>query len=83
VTFLNCRVREADFSQAKLEEVSFVDCDLSRAMFERASLKQSVMRGCGLSGLRGVSNLRGVRMPLTDILGNAELFASELGIGTV
>ena len=41
------------------------------------------VRGCDLTGLRGVEALRGVRMPWGDVLENASLFATVLGIEIV
>jgi hypothetical protein len=41
------------------------------------------LRGCDLTGLRGAEALRGVRMPWNDVLENAPLFASVVGIEIV
>ena len=41
------------------------------------------LRGCDLAGLSGVEALRTARMPWTDILENAALFATALGIEIV
>jgi len=38
------------------------------------------LRGCDLTALRGVEALHGARMPWADVLENAALFASALGV---
>ncbi len=58
----------------------FIECDLARATFDRVRLTASDMRHCTLNGMRGLGQLRGMSMEWNDILGHAELFASELGI---
>jgi uncharacterized protein YjbI with pentapeptide repeats len=73
-------VNECDFYGATLTDVLFERCDLREAVFSGAKLERVELRGCELTGLHGVEALRGVRMPLTDVLANALLFASALEV---
>jgi hypothetical protein len=41
------------------------------------------LRGCDLAGARGVEALRGARMTWNDVIENAALFASAVGIEIV
>ena len=57
----------------------------------RQSLAQSLARSlelldwwrCELDGLRGIEDLRGARIPWSDLPGNAALFAAALGLHVV
>jgi uncharacterized protein YjbI with pentapeptide repeats len=80
VAFRDCLLREADFSNVSLERVQFIDCDLTRATLSRMRIDTSEMRRCTLTELRQAGELRGIAMDWNDILENAALFASELGI---
>jgi uncharacterized protein YjbI with pentapeptide repeats len=80
VVFRDCRMNECDFYGATLTDVAFERCDLREAVFSGATLERVELRGCELTGLHGVAALRGVRMPLTDVLANALLFAGALEI---
>jgi uncharacterized protein YjbI with pentapeptide repeats len=80
VVFQSCVLREVDFSNVTFDQARFIDCDLSRATFERMRVTNSELRGCTLTGLRGLAQLKGVAMEWNDIVGNAELLAAELGI---
>jgi len=80
VTFDECFLREADFSETSFDRVRFVGCDLGRSLFTRTHTQHSEMRQCKLTELRGLDQLRGIAMEWNDILGNAEVFAAELGI---
>jgi uncharacterized protein YjbI with pentapeptide repeats len=53
---------------------------LREATFSGVKLKRVELRGCDLSGLRGVEALRGARMPWNDVLENGPLFAASLGL---
>jgi uncharacterized protein YjbI with pentapeptide repeats len=74
---------ECDFHDAALKDVLFERCELREATFTAAKIQRVELRGCDLSGLRGVERLRGVRMPWGDALENAALFATALGIELV
>jgi uncharacterized protein YjbI with pentapeptide repeats len=83
VVFRDCRMAECDLYAASLTDVRFERCELREATFSEARLKRVELRGCVLAGLRGVEALRGARMPWNDVLENAPLFATALGIEIV
>jgi uncharacterized protein YjbI with pentapeptide repeats len=80
VRFEGCRMEGADLYEAHLESVLFVDCDLSGVTLSNATFARSEMRGCDLSGVQDPERLRGVRMPLVDVIRIAGELASGLGI---
>jgi uncharacterized protein YjbI with pentapeptide repeats len=80
VRFEDCRAEEGDFYEATLDSVAFIDCDLSRANFTHARLERCEMRGCELNGIAGANHLRGVGMPLLDIVRSAAVLADASGI---
>ena len=80
VVFRDCRLEEADFYGAELEDVLFERCDLRLASMDNARVTRVELQGCNLDGLQGAPALRGVRMPWSDVVGNAPLFAAALGI---
>ena len=83
VVFRDCRMSECDLYDARLTDVVLDGCELRQASLDAAKLTRVELRGCDLSGLQGVDALRGVRMPWSDILENAPLFAHALGIEIV
>ena len=83
VVFRDCRMRECDLSGATLKHVLFERCDLREATSLGSRLQQVELRACELTGIRGAEALRGARMPLTDVLQNAILFASLAGVEIV
>jgi uncharacterized protein YjbI with pentapeptide repeats len=83
VVFRDCRMSECDFHEASLKDVLFERCQLREATFSSATVQRVEVRGCDLAGLQGVEALRGIRMPWNDVLENAQLFASALGIDIV
>lgn len=80
VVFRDCRMSECDLYEASLKDVLFERCELREATFSSAALQRVELRGCDLAGLRGVESLRGARMPWSDIVENAPLFATAAGI---
>ncbi|MEP6813473.1 MAG: pentapeptide repeat-containing protein [Actinomycetota bacterium] len=80
VVFRQCRMEECDFADAALKDVLFERCELREAVFGSAKIQRVELRGCDLANLHGVEALRGVRMPWDDLLQNAPLFATALGI---
>jgi len=80
VVFRDCRMAECDFYDATLTDVLFDHCELREATFSGGRLKRVELRGCDLTGLRGIEALRGARMPWNDVLENAPLFATALGL---
>jgi uncharacterized protein YjbI with pentapeptide repeats len=83
VVFRDCRMTECDFNGATLKDVLFERCELREATFSNCRLERVELRGCDLAGLRGAEALRGARMPWNDILENAALFATVVGIEIV
>jgi uncharacterized protein YjbI with pentapeptide repeats len=83
VVFRDCRMEECDFYTATLKDVLFENCQLRRARFSGAKVKRVELRGCELEGLEGIEALRGARIPWNDVLQNAPLFASALGLEIV
>lgn len=80
VLFSGCDLREADFTGTRLDRVRFERCDLSLAEFQSAEFARCEMRGCTLDGAKAVTSLRGVAMPVGDIIASATAFAAALGI---
>ncbi len=83
VVFRDCRMAECDVYGATLTDVLFERCELRDATFTEARLRRVELRGCDLVGLRGAQALRGARMPWSDVLENAPLFATALGVEIV
>jgi uncharacterized protein YjbI with pentapeptide repeats len=83
VVFHDCRMRECELNSARLTDVLFENCELREATLSGVRLKRVELRGCDLNGLRGVEALRGARMPWDDVLQNAPLFATALGLEIV
>lgn len=80
VVFSDCRMGECELNSATLTDVLFENCELRQATFSGVRLKRVELRGCDLTGLRGIEALRGARFPWNDVLENAPLFASALGL---
>jgi uncharacterized protein YjbI with pentapeptide repeats len=80
VIFERVNLAEASFMDARLEAVAFVDCRLDGADFRRAVVRACAIRGASLDGVLGIESLRGVRMPLADVVGSAGALAAALGI---
>jgi len=83
VVFRDCRMEESDFYGATLTDVLFENCGLRKARFNDSKVERVELRGCELAELEGVEALRGARMPWNDVLQNAPLFASALGLEIV
>jgi uncharacterized protein YjbI with pentapeptide repeats len=83
VVFRDCRMDEADLYGARLKDVLFERCTLREATLSGATLERCELRGCDLTGLVGAEALTGARMPWNDVLENAPLFATALGIEIV
>ncbi len=83
VVFRDCRMEECDLYEATLTDVLFERCALRQARFTGAKPKRVELRGCEMQGLEGIEALRGARMPWNDVLQNAPLFASALGLEIV
>jgi uncharacterized protein YjbI with pentapeptide repeats len=83
VVFRDCRMTECDFYEASLKDVLFERCELREGTFSGCKLQRVELRGCDLAGVRGADALRGARMPWGDVVENAGLFASAVGIEIV
>ncbi|MGH3003117.1 MAG: pentapeptide repeat-containing protein [Gaiellaceae bacterium] len=83
VVFRDCRMGECDLQGAALKDVLFERCELREATLSAAKIERLELRGCDLAGLRGADLLRSARMPWSDVLENAPLFATALGIEIV
>lgn len=83
VVFRDCRMAECDFYGSSLDDVLFERCELREATFSTCKLDRVELRGCSLAGLRGPEALQGARMPWNDVLENAALFATALGVEIV
>lgn len=83
VVFRDCLMTECDFYEASLQDVRFERCGLRAATFAAVTVQRVELRGCDLAGLDGVGSLRGARMPWTDVLEHAALFAAAAGIEIV
>jgi uncharacterized protein YjbI with pentapeptide repeats len=83
VVFRDCRMGECDLYGATLKDVLFERCELREATFSSCTLQRVEFRGCDLAGARGAEALRGARMPWSDIVDNAALFAAVVGIELV
>ncbi len=83
VVFRECRMGECDFYGASLVDVLFEGCELREATFSGCTIERVELRGCDLAGLRGADALRGARLPWSDVVENAALFATALGVEIV
>jgi uncharacterized protein YjbI with pentapeptide repeats len=83
VVFRDCRMSECDLYGSSLKDVLFERCELRDATFSTCTLERVEVRGCDLAGVRGAEALRGVRMTWNDVIENAALFATTLGIEVV
>ena len=80
VTFEDCILRQADFLGAFLDSVRLDGCELVEADLRDARVRRCELRRCALEDLQGVERLRGFAMPWADIVEQAGLWASALGI---
>jgi uncharacterized protein YjbI with pentapeptide repeats len=83
VRFEDCDLREADLSGLRADGLVLERCDLGGAILTGARLRRTELRGCALEAIVGVEALRGVRMPVADVVGSAVTFAHALGIEVV
>jgi uncharacterized protein YjbI with pentapeptide repeats len=80
VTFEGCRLAQTDFIDSQLQDVRFDRCDLTEEDFRGVILRRCEARSCELSAIRGAERLRGLSMPWPEIVANAGVWASALGI---
>lgn len=80
VLFERCDLRDSDFTGARLTDVAFRDCDLTRADFAEVRFDRCYMIRCTLDGVRLGTDLAGLTMPWSDIVGAAAVLAGALGL---
>ena len=80
VEFRGCSLVEAEAYAATFESVLLTGCNLTGADLTAATFARSEIDRCELAGLRGIEALRGVRIPLADMLPATPLLADALGI---
>jgi uncharacterized protein YjbI with pentapeptide repeats len=83
VAFDGCLLAQTDFREALLRSVRFDHCDLSEVDLTGLRIDGCELRSCTLDGVIAVERLRGAAMPWVDLVGNAGLLASALGIGVL
>jgi uncharacterized protein YjbI with pentapeptide repeats len=83
VVLRDCRMSECDLYGTALKDVLLERCELREATLSAATLDRVELRGCDLTGLRGAEALRGARMPWVDVIENAGLLATVVGIEIV
>jgi uncharacterized protein YjbI with pentapeptide repeats len=83
VVFRDCRMSECDLYGASLKDVLFERCELREATFSECKVQRVELRSCDLAGARGVEALRGARLTWNDVVENAAVFASALGLEIV
>ncbi len=80
VVFRDCRMSECDLYGSALKDVLLERCELREATLSGATLERVELRECDLTGVHGPEALRGARMPWSDIIANAALFAHVTGV---
>ena len=83
VVFRDCRLSECELYEARLEDVLFERCELRGASLDGVRIERVEFRGCDLSGVGGVASLRGARIAWDDVVQNAPVFATGLGLELV
>ena len=61
----------------------FSGCDLTGASFAEATFARTELRSCRLEALGNPERLRGVRMPMADVVQAADVLAAAVGIEIV
>ncbi|TCK00644.1 pentapeptide repeat-containing protein [Nocardia alba] len=81
VVFRDCDLRQADFQGTEFRNVRFERCNLVGARFTGARIQQNLrFEDCDLTGLYGITALRGATINGGDPQGLAATLARELGI---
>lgn len=80
VTFRNCELPGADFTEVTFDQVRFEDCVLAGAQLHRAKIKSLRIEGCDMTGATGVEALSGASITPDDLLQLAPSLAAALGI---
>ncbi|NKX87408.1 pentapeptide repeat-containing protein [Nocardia coubleae] len=81
VVFRDCDLRQADFQRTDFRNVRFERCNLAGARFTGARIQQNLrFEDCDLTGIYGVTALRGATIQGGDLETLAATLARELGI---
>jgi uncharacterized protein YjbI with pentapeptide repeats len=80
VIFRDCDLTEADFQGAEFRHVEFSRCDLTGAEFSHCKMVGVDLRTSEISGVRGVTGLRGALIDTAQLIGLSHTLASELGV---
>lgn len=81
VVFRDCDLRQADFQRTDFRNVRFERCNLAGARFTGARPQQDLrFEDCDLTGVYGVTALRGATIRGGDLESLAATLARELGI---
>ncbi|MEU4320881.1 pentapeptide repeat-containing protein [Nocardia fluminea] len=81
VVFRDCDLRQADFQSTEFRNVRFERCNLVGARFTGARIQQNLrFEDCDLTGIYGITALRGATINGGDPQGLASTLARELGI---
>lgn len=80
VAFVNCRFREAIFTGGDLGSTVFDDCSLSGVEFDSVKMTGTDIRECEVSGISGVSSLKGAYVAPNQLPELFDAFAKDLGL---
>lgn len=80
VSFEDCNLQGADFTNADLRGVAFRGCDLTGAVFHHASMEGTRFRGCTLAGVGDISSWRGAVVHHEDLISLSYGLAQAAGI---
>jgi uncharacterized protein YjbI with pentapeptide repeats len=80
VIFRDCDLSGADFYNTTFEHVTIDGCDLQRARFDAATVKCLSVTNCNLTGIYGVSGLKGAQLDASDLPALATSLAQDAGI---
>jgi hypothetical protein len=80
VTFQDCVLTGADFTDADLRGAGFLRCDLTGAQFSNATMSGTRFRACELAGIGGITSWAGAVVHPDDLLALSYALAGALGI---
>ena len=78
--FTDCRMEQADFTEADLRGARFTGCDLTGAQFTGAQMTGARLTRCELADIGGVTSMRGSIVTSADAVALAFILAGALGI---
>jgi uncharacterized protein YjbI with pentapeptide repeats len=80
VTFRECNLAKADFTNADISGARFIDCDLTGAQFHQAKMSETRLVNCNLEGVGGMQSFAGAIVSSHDVLALTHQLATALGI---